>query len=72
MVDFTEVEAVISAVTAIVEEIIKIAPEVEKGVADSKPYVQALVGLIEGNNITQDQLDAAVANAQALSAEFQK
>ncbi len=48
------------------------APLVEKGVADATPYVQAIVGLIKGDNVTQEQLDEAVAKVLALSEEFQK
>lgn len=67
-----EAEAVIATVETIVTAIIKVAPLVEQGIADAKPYVEALVGLIKGNNVTQDQLDQAVASVLALSAEFQK
>jgi len=64
--------AIAEAVTTILEEVIKAAPVIEKGIADIEPYVQAMVGLIEGTNVTQDQLDAAVANVQALSQQFQQ
>lgn len=67
-----EAEAVIATVETIVAAIIKVAPLVEKGVADATPYVQALVGLIKGTNVTQEQLDEAVTRVLALSAEFQK
>lgn len=67
-----EIEAVVATVETIVTAIIKVAPLVEEGIADAQPYVQALVGLIKGTNVTQEQLDEAVASVLALSAEFQK
>lgn len=66
-----EAEAIIATVETIVAAIIKVAPLVEKGIADAQPYVQALIGLIKGDNVTQAQLDEAVASVLALSAEFQ-
>jgi hypothetical protein len=64
--------AIATAVTTILEEVIKVAPLIEQGIATAEPYAQALIGLIEGTNVTQEQLDAAVANVQALSAQFQQ
>lgn len=55
----------------IVSAIIKIAPSVEKGVADTAPYVQALAGMLTGSNATQAQVDALLVQLDADSADFQ-
>lgn len=70
--NIAEIEAIIATVTTIVNEIIKAAPAVEQGIATAQPFIEALAGLITGTNVTQEQLDAAVAKVDALSAEFQE
>lgn len=67
-----DIAAIIATVTTIVNEIVAVAPIIEKDVTASQPYVQALVGLVSGSNATQDQLDQAVAAVQAASAQLQQ
>jgi hypothetical protein len=70
--DIATVEAIATAIGTVVEEIIKVAPAIEQGAVTAEPYIAALVSLVEGNAVTQDQLDAAVAQVTALSAQFQQ
>lgn len=72
MTNLAQIEALIPTVTAIVQGIIKAAPAIAEGIADAEPYVQAIIGLISGTNVTQDQLDEAIARIEAESAKFQK
>lgn len=63
--------AAIALAEAIVEAIIKVAPSIEQGVVSSIPYVQAIAGLVQGTNATQDQIDALLASANIASVQFQ-
>lgn len=63
--------AAIALASAIVEAIIKIAPSVEAGVISSIPYAQAIAGLIEGTNATQEQIDALMAQLATAEDTFQ-
>ena len=70
--DAAAIEAAVSAATAIVEAIIKVAPAIEQGIASSEPYVAAITGLITGTNATQAQLDSLLATANIASSQFQQ
>lgn len=70
--DPATITAIAEAVTAIVNGIIKAAPAIEQGVASATPYVEALIGMVSGTNVTQAQLDAAVAQIVAQSQQFQE
>lgn len=70
--DAAEVEAIAAAATAFINGVVQASPAIIKGVTSAEPFVEALVGLLTGSNVTQDQLDASVAQVQALSAEFQE
>lgn len=70
--DAATIEAAISAATAIVDAIIKVAPAIEQGIASSEPYVQAITGLITGSNATQAQVDALLAQVNVASQQFQQ
>lgn len=67
-----DIAAIIAAVTSIVQEIVTVAPIIQKDVTASEPYVQAIVGLVSGSNATQAQLDQIVAQVQAASAQLQQ
>lgn len=63
--------AAIALAEAIVEAIVKVAPSIEQGIVSSIPYVQAIAGLVQGTNATQDQIDALLASANIASTQFQ-
>lgn len=67
-----EISSIEQTVVVIVEEILKVAPLIQAGVATAEPYVQALIGLIRGTNVSQDDLDSLIATVKAQSDEFQK
>lgn len=64
--------AILTTALEIVEGIIKMAPAIQQGVASAAPYVTALVQLLEGSQVTPQQLDAAVMQIRRLSDEIQK
>lgn len=70
--DPASIEAVAATVEAIISAAIRAAPAIERGVATAAPYVDALVGLVSGNEVTQADLDAAVASVKAQSDRFQE
>jgi hypothetical protein len=70
MVSIADVEAGIAVAEAIVSAIVKVAPAIEQGVISSVPYVQAIAGLIQGSNATQQQIDATLAQINAATDEF--
>ncbi|ABE62254.1 conserved hypothetical protein [Nitrobacter hamburgensis X14] len=70
MVTAAEIAAGLAAAEAIVSAIVKVAPAIEQGVVSSIPYVQAIAGLIGGNNATPEQIDAVLARINAASDEF--
>lgn len=72
MVTLAEVQAGIAIGEAIVAAIVKVAPAIQKGVVSSLPYAQAIAGLIQGSNATQEQIDAALASINAATDEFLK
>lgn len=66
-----DLAAALTLAEQIVSGIIKIAPAVEKGVADASPYIQALGGMLTGTNATQEQIDSLLAQLDKDSADFQ-
>ena len=64
--------AAIELSMTIVEAIIKIAPSVEQGIVSSLPYAQAIAGLIQGTNATQEQINNLLATVNIASGEFQR
>lgn len=69
--DAATIEGAIAIAEAIVDAIIKEAPAIEQGVVSSIPYVQAIAGMIQGTNATQDQIDSLLASANIASTQFQ-
>ncbi len=55
----------------IVTMLIKVAPAVEQGIVSTEPYIQALAGMLNGSNATQDQIDALLTQLQSDSNDFQ-
>jgi len=72
MVTAADIEAGVAIAEAIVSAVVKAAPAIQQGVVSSLPYVQAIAGLIQGSNATQDQIDAALASINAATDEFLK
>jgi len=70
MVTATEIQAGMAIAEAIVSAIIKVAPAIQQGVVSSLPYVQAIAGLIQGTNATQEQIDATLTQINAATDEF--
>jgi len=72
MVTVAEIEAGVAIAEAIVSAIVKVAPAIQQGVVSSLPYVQAIAGLIQGTNATQEQIDATLAQINAATDAFLK
>ncbi|HEY0236566.1 MAG TPA: hypothetical protein VGC86_16150 [Afipia sp.] len=70
MVTIADITAGLAVAEAIVSAIIKAAPAIEQGVVSSVPYVQAIAGLIQGTNATQQQIDDTLAAINAASEAF--
>lgn len=70
--DLTTIEAAISLATTIVNAIVAQAPAIEADISASIPYVQAIAGMIQGTNATQEQIDALLAAANIASATVQQ
>jgi hypothetical protein len=72
MVTAAEIQAGVAIAEAIVSAIVKVAPAIQDGVVSSLPYVQAIAGLMQGTNATQEQIDATLAQINAATDEFLK
>ena len=72
MVTAADIEAGVAIAEAIVSAIVKAAPAIQQGVVSSLPYAQAIAGLIQGTNATQEQIDATLAQINAATDEFLK
>lgn len=72
MVTAAEIQAGVVIAEAIVSAIVKVAPAIQEGVVSSLPYVQAIAGLMQGTNATQEQIDATLARINAATDEFLK
>lgn len=72
MVTVAEITAGIAIAQAIFDAIVKAYPAIQKGVVSSVPFVEAIAGLIAGSNATQEQIDQALANVNAVTDEFLK
>ncbi len=72
MVSAADIEAGVAISEALVSAIVKAAPAIQQGVVSSLPYVQAIAGLIQGTNATQEQIDATLAQINAATDEFLK
>lgn len=72
MVTVADVTAGLAVAEAIVNAIVKAVPAIEQGVMSSLPYVQAIAGLIQGTNATQQQIDDTLAAINAASDLFDR
>ena len=72
MVTVADITAGIAVAEAIVNAIVRAAPAIEQGVMSSVPYVQAIAGLIQGTNATQQQIDDTLAAINAASDLFDR
>lgn len=64
--------ATIEAIVAAIAQIVTIAaPIVIKGVDNAKPFAEMIYGLVTGKNLTNADIDAVLAKANALSAVIQ-
>lgn len=70
MVTVADITAGLAVAEAIVNAIVKAAPAIEQGMMSSVPYVQAIAGLIQGTNATQQQIDDTLAAINAASDAF--
>ncbi|RTL49780.1 MAG: hypothetical protein EKK40_15700 [Bradyrhizobiaceae bacterium] len=70
MVTIADITAGLAAAEAIVNAIVRAAPAIEQGVVSSLPYVQAIAGLIQGTNATQQQIDDTLNSINAASDLF--
>lgn len=68
--DPTTIEGAISLATTIVNAIVANAPAIIQDVTASKPYIQALAGMIQGTNATIDEITTLLAAANISSAQF--
>lgn len=66
--DLASVESVLAAVAQIV---VIAAPIVQKAVENAEPFAKIIYGLVTGTNLTDDDVTAALAQANALSAQIQ-
>jgi hypothetical protein len=67
MVTVADIEAGVAIAEAIVTAIVKVAPAIEQGIVSSVPYVQAIAGLIQGSNATQQQIDVTLAQIEGFA-----
>lgn len=66
--DLASIEAIVAAIANIVTIA---APIVIKAEQNAEPFAKIIYGLITGTNLTNDDVDAALAQANALSAQIQ-
>lgn len=58
-------------VAAVIKICVDLGPTVIKGVEDARPFAEQILKLIHGDHVTQEQLDALRAGADALSSQIQ-
>jgi hypothetical protein len=68
--DLTTIESAVSIASAIVNAIVANAPAIEQDVAASKPYVDAIAGMIQGSNATIDTITQLLTNANIATDQF--
>lgn len=69
-IDLATIEGAVALAESIVSTIITMAPAIEKGIASSAPYVQAIAGMIQGTNATPAQIQSLLSAANISSAQF--
>lgn len=71
MVSEAAIEAGLILAEQIVNVIVTVAPAIKKGAVSAGPYVEAIAGMITGQNATQDMVDALQKQLEIDSADFQ-
>jgi hypothetical protein len=69
--DPSTITGAIALASTIVNAIVANAPAIIADVNASKPYVQAIAGMIEGTNATMEEITALLTAANISSAQFQ-
>lgn len=62
---------IINAINAIANLIVTAAPLVLEAEKNAKPFAEAIVNMVKGGDLTQDDVDRLIAQANALSAQIQ-
>lgn len=62
---------IINAINAIANLIVTAAPLVLEAEKNAKPFAEAIVNMIKGGDLTQDDVDRLIIQANALSAQIQ-
>jgi len=70
--DPTTIAGAIALAQTIVNAIVANAPAIIADFNASKPYVEAIAGMIQGTNATQDEIDALLNAANIASATVQQ
>lgn len=66
--ELATVETIVSAVAQIITIA---APLVIKGAQNAAPFAEMIYGIVTGTNLTNEDIDAVLAKANALSAQIQ-
>lgn len=66
--DLATVETIVAAIAQIITVA---APIIKTGVADATPFAEMIYGVVTGTNLTNSDIDAVLAKANALSAQIQ-
>lgn len=66
-----DVAQIITVVAGVLKTAVDLGPTVIKGVEDAKPFAEAIVGMLKGTNVTDDQLAELEAKITALSSQLQ-
>jgi hypothetical protein len=68
--DPATVEGAVQIASAIVNAIVANAPAIEQDIAASKPYVDAIAGMIQGTNATIESITSLLASANISADQF--
>ena len=64
-------DQILAAIEAVTKVIVATAPLVIQAEQNAKPFAEAIVNAFKGTNFTDDDIDALLAKANALSAIIQ-
>jgi hypothetical protein len=70
--DPATIEGAVAIASAIVNVIVKNAPAIIDDWNKSAPYINAIAGMIQGTNATQESIDSLLASANIAADEFLK
>lgn len=62
---------IIETISTVINEAVTLGPAVIKAVEDAEPFAQVIYNMFTGATVTQAQIDAAMTQLAALSAELQ-